>query len=119
MIPFKLIWPGILFIVIGLLTLGSGHDGFGFSVPSFVGALTILAGFIWIGYALLHRKSLSIGEKNSEEAERIMICPGCEEVAYAWEIPGLRCPNCEVNLENLEGFYDRHPELIKESNDKT
>ena len=68
---------------------------------------------------MLNRKRILIEERKAEEAKAIMICPGCEETAYAKDVPELRCPNCEVDLETLKGYYDRHPELKEELNDRT
>ncbi|WP_031484447.1 hypothetical protein [Maridesulfovibrio frigidus] len=40
------------------------------------------------------------------------ICPKCERVFLKGENPDKHmCPDCKVELEPLEGFYDRHPEL--------
>ncbi|MGE4292470.1 MAG: hypothetical protein AB7E32_09695 [Desulfovibrio sp.] len=39
-----------------------------------------------------------------------MICGQCERVFPKNTLRRLRCPKCKVRLEELELFYDRHPE---------
>lgn len=40
-----------------------------------------------------------------------LMCPVCEK-AFEEAGPGsAKCPRCDVELEPLHGFYDRHPEL--------
>lgn len=38
-------------------------------------------------------------------------CLCCGELFDEDEKPHLQCPKCGGDLENIEGFYDRHPEL--------
>jgi hypothetical protein len=40
----------------------------------------------------------------------IKICPECEMVFDDLGRSESICPNCNVELEPLDGFYDRHPE---------
>ena len=42
---------------------------------------------------------------------RVLMCKTCVKPYYKKDTPDLRCPNCHGELEKLEGFYDRHPEL--------
>ncbi|SDK48799.1 hypothetical protein SAMN05660337_0611 [Maridesulfovibrio ferrireducens] len=40
------------------------------------------------------------------------ICPNCEQVFLKGEKPNNNlCSKCKVQIEPLEGFYKRHPEL--------
>ncbi|WP_031483667.1 hypothetical protein [Maridesulfovibrio frigidus] len=40
------------------------------------------------------------------------ICPQCEKAFLKGENPDKHmCPDCKVELEALEVFYNRHPEL--------
>ncbi len=37
-----------------------------------------------------------------------VICPKCTETFYGSEVKNdLKCPNCKVPVEELEGFYDK------------
>lgn len=38
------------------------------------------------------------------------ICPKCEELFKFAEKDKHYCSKCDISLERLEGFYDRHPE---------
>lgn len=40
-----------------------------------------------------------------------VICPKCKKPYYSKDIPDLRCLNCGERVEDISGFYDRHPEL--------
>jgi len=124
MIPAKQLLLGLVLVVWGALIVNiPGWTVYGIRVSSGSGILLIFAGAIWIGYVLLNRKTILIEEKRAEEAKseakQFVICPRCEETAYAKDVPGLKCPKCEIGLEELEGFYDRHPNLPLEANDKT
>ena len=115
MIPAKHILWGLLLIVFGALVASNPHPTqYGISVPRGAGVVLICAGTILIVYSLIKRKDIL-----KEESEFFQICPRCEETAYAKDVPDLKCPECEVDLENLEGYYDRHPELKQKANDQT
>jgi len=40
-----------------------------------------------------------------------LMCPQCNQPIERKQTKGNKCPTCDVELEPLEGFYDRHPEL--------
>ena len=122
MIPAKQILLGLALVVGGALIVNvPGWTVYGIPVSSGQGMLLIFAGVIWIGYVLLNRKKILIQEETvkeaKREAKRFVICPRCGETKYAKDVPGLKCPKCETALEELEGFYDRHPNLKLEEND--
>ncbi len=69
----------------------------GFNIP--IGIALIISGvvIIWIDVIRPRKDNL--------------ICPKCEEL-YRWKKSlGDKCPKCGTILEDLEGFYERHPEL--------
>ena len=74
----------------------------------FGGVLFILGGlFIWSSF----RKKALDAEKKSKDEKRVLMCPKCVQPIYKKDCPDLICPACESPLEDLSGFYERHPEL--------
>lgn len=76
-------------------------DFTGIHIP--FGSALIIIGVIFI-WSALRRKA-------KEYKEIFLICPKCEETFDKKDVPDQLCPNCKVDLENIEGFYERHPEL--------
>jgi Zn finger protein HypA/HybF involved in hydrogenase expression len=72
------------------------------------GTGAVLLGFAFIIQAL--RQDIW-DKKKIKQAE--MICPKCETIYMSLDQPGHKCPHCGVGLEDLKGFYERHPELKK------
>jgi len=66
--------------------------------------------FVLFGLALIW---FGFRKKSGEFEDRVLICPKCREPYSKKDVPDERCPRCEVELEDLEGFYERHPELKK------
>lgn len=75
----------------------------------FFGGFLILIGFLILWSAL--RK------KAKDFEEKLLICPKCKTSFNQKDITDGQCPRCEVQLEDLKGFYERHPEF-KVSDDK-
>lgn len=74
----------------------------------FGGGLIILGCFfIWSSFS---KKAID-AEKKTRDEERIMMCPKCIKPFYKKDAPTLQCPDCRNSLEDLSGFYERHPEL--------
>ena len=48
----------------------------------------------------------------TNEPENV-ICLNCQSVFVYDAIKSLKCPTCSGTLEDLKGFYDRHPEYRK------
>ena len=44
------------------------------------------------------------------------ICPNCQTLWPAYEIDDAFCLKCQIILENLDGFYERHPDLSEKPN---
>ena len=113
----------ILYLLLGIVLAASGYgiivqprwhsskfdyyfDFTGIHIP--FGSAIIVIGIIFIWLAL--RK------KAKDYEDKVLICPKCKEPFNKKDVPGERCPRCNVNLEEIEGFYDRHPELKTEQN---
>jgi PHP family Zn ribbon phosphoesterase len=58
-------------------------------------------------------------KKSKQEEENFAICTKCREPLYALSTNDNKCPHCGGELENLNGFYDRHPELKEENKKET
>lgn len=56
-------------------------------------------------------------KKAKDFEEKLLICPKCKTPFNQKDVTDGQCPKCEVQLEDLKGFYERHPEL-KVSDDK-
>jgi hypothetical protein len=69
----------------------------GFNVP--FGIALVVMGFciLWIGVIKPRKENL--------------ICPKCEDLFRWSDTLGDKCPKCGAGLEDLRGFYERHPEL--------
>jgi hypothetical protein len=76
----------------------------------FGGGLIILGClFVWSSF---RKKSIEADRKTRDESI-VLMCPKCIKPFYKKDVPTLRCPDCQNTLENLSGFYERHPELRK------
>lgn len=74
----------------------------------FYGGVLILSGLalIWVGIRPKNK-----GSRKSST----MVCPKCESPYDVRKHRATTCDTCDVSLEPLKGFYDRHPELKKSS----
>ncbi len=110
MYKFKYIFGGIVFTIFGCMVIikpifydhvyGLYLDFTKTKWP-FGGSLIIIG--ILLIWSALNKKAKSF------EGE-FLICPKCETTFNRREIIDQNCPQCNVKLEDLEGFYDRHPE---------
>ena len=74
----------------------------------FGGGLIILGGFfIWFSF----RKKAVEAEKRVKDEARVLMCPKCVKPFYKKDCHALKCPDCQTHLEDLTGFYERHPEF--------
>ena len=53
----------------------------------------------------------SLTKKSKDLEDKFVICPECKTPVNQRDVPNGRCPKCEVKVEDLEAFYERHPEL--------
>lgn len=75
-------------------------DFTGYNAP--FGALLVLLG-LFILLATLFGKRYTGND--------ILMCHVCNEPFERKKTANHKCPKCSEELEPLEGFYDRHPEL--------
>jgi hypothetical protein len=66
------------------------------------GFLIILGSYILIS---------SLRKKSSDFEEIVLMCPKCVVPYSKKALRNNLCPTCGTQLENLDGFYERHPEL--------
>jgi len=100
---------GILSILAGIIFIREGWDyHYGIAVPKLAGYLWIAFGVAILLYAIFTKKI------PKEPHEDFVICPDCRNSFYAKDVHQNRCPKCEGTVEDLDGFYDRHPELREE-----
>ena len=52
----------------------------------------------------------SFRKRTIEEETGTLICPSCRKPYNKQDLQSTDCPECKVPLEQVEGFYDRHPE---------
>jgi len=48
----------------------------------------------------------------SQKDKSYMICPNCTETLEKDKELPIHCTKCGGQLEDLEGFYDRHPDKL-------
>jgi hypothetical protein len=74
-----------------------------------VGLFFIVLGVLFVGSSF--RKKAVEAENEYKDQIKVLMCPSCVKPFQKKNVPELKCPECERNLEDLVGFYDRHPEL--------
>jgi len=55
----------------------------------------------------------SLRKRSKASNSDFLICPTCLKPFESKNIDEERCTTCGIDLENLKGFYERHPELRK------
>ena len=103
------LFVGAWIAVIGFLLV----DGRGFyfrGVRVDFGEANTLIGctFIIIGISIF---VIALRKKAKEFGDKFLICPTCKKPFNKKDVTNSRCPKCKAELEDLEGFYERHPEL--------
>ena len=74
----------------------------------FGGGLVLLGCFfIWSSF----RKKAIEAEKTLRDEKEVLMCPKCVKPFYKKDCQDVKCPECQGPLEDLSGFYERHPEL--------
>ena len=107
---FKGRWTAILCGLISI-SLGWGYYKYGwdfrtgFPIPRSTGILLIFIGIFFITFGLLRKIDLK------EFNELYLKCLNCGKILRVEEAKDFICPHCFNKMEELEGFYDRHPEL--------
>lgn len=74
---------------------------------------------LWImaGYnSLRSATKIKRGEySDQDEAPEFAICTNCGEPQHSKDLLVGHCRKCTGNVEDIEGYYDRHPELKPQS----
>ena len=100
---------GLIVIIGGILTILDPII-YGHPVPKGIGAILILLGLFYAAYTLIAYTILKKNEAKPEYAKYVK-CVKCKGTFFKEDIVKDKCPKCGGELENLSGFYDRHPEL--------
>ena len=107
----------IIYIILGIIVIYVGYDVmkseffhyYGIYIYLGRGKYSVGIGCVIVGISLIwiacRKKFSSITEK------KYMKCKKCMNTYAIDDIPNTKCPNCGDGLEDLEGFYERHPEL--------
>ncbi|MFW6297878.1 MAG: hypothetical protein ACOC03_05170 [Desulfosalsimonas sp.] len=117
MTKFLRITVGIMLILYGASILFNPiiHSDFYMMVLDFTdikwlfgGVLIVVGSFsIWSSF----RKKTIKAEQERNEEKKVLMCPQCVKPFYRRDCNDLKCPKCQATLEDLSGFYERHPEL--------
>ena len=113
-----------LFIIFGLLLVAFGvgiiinptiyHSGlrysFDFTEIKWPFGIFIIGLGITFVVTAFRRQAIEY-EKIQAGLEKVLMCPACVEPHKKKDAPELKCPACNGDLEDLVGFYERHPEL--------
>ena len=112
---------GVAFIALGILIIDTREYTFSqweityhldTTMAWIFGLGFIVYGMVWLGLVI---KRWLVGPDEKElAAGRYLVCPKCEEPYMENTQPENKCPRCHVELEPLPGFYERHPELVKD-----
>jgi ribosomal protein S27E len=98
---------GLCFILTGIWTWSDGGIvHFGVFAPvtklTTVGIIVYGAYLMRVGYKAM---------KEDKPEVKYLKCTGCGHVCFAHEAHDRKCPKCSGAVENLDGFFDRHPEF--------
>jgi len=74
-----------------------------------LGVLSIVIGMLFIRH-YFSKKAKQL-EEIAEDKKAILMCEKCLKPYYKKDVENLLCPKCTHPLENIDGFYNRHPEL--------
>ena len=71
---------------------------------SFMGIVFILVGAVFI---VLSITKIDLLYKDIT----VLKCPKCLKIYNKQELKSEKCPHCGADLEQLKGFFERHPDL--------
>jgi len=98
------ILTGSFLVWIGITCIGKGRAYRGVPLPGITGYL-LSAGGMGVIVCGLVTKSIA------KRADGYLICSECRSVFPAGNVRDAACPKCSGRMEDLKGFYERHPEL--------
>ena len=112
---------GIASVIYGLLVLISGGKRFYLgNVSAMWGDYFLLASTVFFllggGFLFSYFRNKPDGETLKlidifKLTDDVLMCPKCGEPYNNLDVKNNMCPTCKVDLESVEGFYDRHPEF--------
>jgi len=96
-------------------TLISGNDALITAVATIAVSVVIflIAIYVTVMYLFFHNRA-DFGELPPSD---VLICSKCQTPVPANETSGSVCPKCGGNLEDVKGFYTRHPEFKEIANE--
>ncbi len=65
--------------------------------------------FLWSSFS---KKTIE-AENRAKDGKIVLMCPKCVKPFYKKDCDDMKCPVCQAPLEELLGFYERHPKLKK------
>ena len=95
---------GCLWYGFNILKEGWSHL-YGYPISRGSGVIVLIFGVFLILYGCFRKA------RNKQDEEKFLICLGCGKTFYEKDIPNRQCLDCGSDLENIDGFYERHPEL--------
>ena len=75
--------------------------------PFGIGIILLGIFFIWSPFM----KKAILAERKAKNDKKVLMCPKCIKPFYRKDCQDLTCPECQCQLEELSGFYERHPEF--------
>jgi phage FluMu protein Com len=107
---------GFVLIVFGVMALYEG----GFSFHGVFGPISKLTaiGIIVFGVIMMRSGYKNVTSDNApQKRDKFLKCNRCGHVYHFHEVQNKKCPKCSEDVENIEGFFERHPEF-RENKDK-
>lgn len=104
---------GLILILFGIVTLlEDGYTRYGVQVP--VGKIVAI-GIIVYGLIMLRSGFKIITSMSTKsEVKAYFKCVNCGERYNSNVMTTVHCPKCSGKIENIEGFFERHPEFRDE-----
>jgi len=97
---------GVLMLLFGRMSGYATTSYYGIERYKYAGILIIIGVTLFIiGY----RKGYKLKKFIADDV--FLICPKCGEPYNSNDVTNDMCPKCQVALEEIEGFYNRHPEF--------
>lgn len=98
---------GLLFIILGFMIYSQKGWHFGRFGPTHhtAGYLFLIGGLVLTLFAILKK------DFPKEKGDEYMMCVSCLKPSFRKELRDEKCPFCNGIVEELKGFYERHPKL--------